>query len=182
MVMRVPKSIEVGLDLRFFKISGTWEPNDAERLAAWELYVELMTRVAVVPLPAGEGLLREALTSLYSLFAATREILRRHGPAVAEPKPDGQYNFGYLAVVILNGVIRPFLAHWHPLLEQWEASRPPGRSRVEHEKAWPHAAQLRAELDAIRASLAQYAALLAAACGVPDLSAAMPKPATEPST
>jgi hypothetical protein len=180
--MRAPKSVEVGLDLRFFKISGTWEPNDAERLAAWELYVELMTRVAVVPLPAGEGLLREALASLYSLFATTRDILRRHGPAVAEPKPDGQYNFGYLAVVILNGAIRPVLAHWHPLLEEWEATRPAGRSRAEHEEAWPQAAQLRAELDALRASLTQYAALLAAACGVPDLSAAMPKPATGPDT
>jgi hypothetical protein len=174
--MRAPKSVEVGLDLRFFKISGTWEPNDAERLAAWELYVELMTRVAVVPLRAGEGLLREALTSFYSLFATTRDILRRHGPAVAEPKPDGQYNLGYLAVVILNGVIRPFLARWHPLLEEWEATRPPGRSQVEHEQAWPHIAQLRAELDTSRGILTQYAALLAAACGVPDLSAAMPSP------
>ena len=174
--MKPPKSVEVGLDLKFFKISGTWEPNDAERQAAWELYVELMTRIAVVPLPSGEGLLREALTSLYSLFATTRDVLRRHGPTVAEPRPDGQYNFGYLAVVILNGVIRPLLARWHPLLEDWEAARPPGRSRAAHEQAWPQAAQLRADLDATRASLSQYAALLATACGVPDLSAAMPEP------
>ena len=174
--MKPPKSVEVGLDLKFFKISGTWEPNDAERQAAWELYVELMTRIAVVPLPSGEGLLREALTSLYSLFATTRDVLRRHGPTVAEPKPDGQYNFGYLAVVILNGVIRPLLARWHPLLEDWEAARPPGRSRAAHEQAWPQAARVRADLDATRASLAQYAAMLATACGVPDLSAAMPEP------
>jgi hypothetical protein len=92
---------------------------------------------------------------------------------VAEPKPDGQYSFGYLALVILNGVVRPFLAHWHPLLEEWEEIRPPGRSRLEHERAWDHAAQLRVELEAIRVSLSQYAALLAAACGVPDLSAAV---------
>ncbi len=178
--MKPPKSVEVGLDLKFFKISGTWEPNDAERLAAWELYVELMTRVAVVPLPAGEGLLREALTSLYSIFGTTRDVLRRHGPTVAEPKPDGQYNFGYLAVVILNCVIRPLLARWHPLLEEWEAARPPGRSRAAHEQEWSHAAHLRAELDTTRASLAQYAALLAAACGIPDLSEAMPEQATGP--
>lgn len=179
--MRAPKSVEVGLDLRFFKISGTWEPNDAERLAAWELYVELMTRVAVVPLHAEEGLLREALSSLYSLFATTRNILRRYGPAVAEPKPNGQYNLGYLALVILNGVVRPFLAHWHPLLEEWEATRRSGQSRVEHEQAWPLVRQVRTELDQTRAILTQYAALLAAACGVPDLSASMPELPTEPS-
>jgi hypothetical protein len=173
-MLRAPKSVEVGLDLKFFKISGTWEPNDAERLAAWELYVELITRVAVVPLPAGEGLLREALASLYTLFAATRDILRRHGPSIAEPKADGQYNFGYLAVVVLNVVIRPVLARWHPLLQDWENTRLPERSQAEHERQWPQAEELRAELARTRAVLANYASLLAAACGIPDLSAAIP--------
>jgi hypothetical protein len=42
--MRAPKSVDVGLDLKIFKISGTWEPNDTERRAAWKLYVELITR------------------------------------------------------------------------------------------------------------------------------------------
>jgi hypothetical protein len=176
-MVRAPKSVEVGLDLKFFKITGTWEPNDAERLAAWELYVELITRVSVVPLPAGGGLLREALTSLYTLFASTRDILRRHGPSIAEPKPDGQYNFGYLSVAILNAAIRPVLAHWHPLLDDWENTRPPQRSQAEHERQWPQAHQLRADLDRTRTTLASYASLLATACGIPDLSTAIPKPA-----
>ncbi|MGZ4618701.1 MAG: hypothetical protein ACXV3F_08230 [Frankiaceae bacterium] len=38
----------MGLNLHFLTISGTWEPNDAERAAAWELYVELVTRISVV--------------------------------------------------------------------------------------------------------------------------------------
>ena len=33
--MKPPKSVEVGLDLKFIKISGTWEPNNAERQAAY---------------------------------------------------------------------------------------------------------------------------------------------------
>jgi hypothetical protein len=174
-MLRAPKSVEVGLDLKFFKVAGTWEPNDAERLAAWELYVELITRVAVVPLPAGDGLMREALTSLYTLFGATRDILRRHGPSIAEPKADGQYNFGYLSIVVLNVVIRPVLARWHPLLHDWENTRLPERSQADHERQWPQAGELRAELSRTRAALASYAALLAAACGIPDLSAAIPK-------
>src|SRR4051812_5037483 len=100
-----PKSFEVGLNLKSVSVTDTWEPNDAEREAAWELYIELITRTAVVPLPADRGLVWEALESMYSLFATTREILRRHGPDVAAPKPDGQYNFAYLAVVILNLVL-----------------------------------------------------------------------------
>jgi hypothetical protein len=51
-----------------------------------------VTRIAVVSLGPDEGLLREALASLHSLFAITRDILRRYGPNIAEPKPDGQYS------------------------------------------------------------------------------------------
>ena len=53
-------SVQVGLNFHVLQISGTWEPNDDEGKAAWELYVELVTRIAVVPLGGEEGLLREA--------------------------------------------------------------------------------------------------------------------------
>ena len=168
---RGPNSVQVALNLHILQISGTWEPNDDERKAAWELYVELVTRIAVVPLSAGEGLLREALSSLYSLFGTTRNILRRYGPGVAEPKPDGQYSLGVLAVAMLNYGLRPVLARWHPALEDWEAARPPERSRGEHEMAWEYASDLRAGLDTTRDVLTQYARLMASACGVPDLLA-----------
>jgi hypothetical protein len=173
--VRAPKSVDVKLNLRVFEIAGTWEPNDAERHAAWELYVELVTRVSVVPLREDEGLLREALSSLYSLFATTREVLRRHGPEVAEPKRNGQYNFGYLAVAMLNFAIRPLLAQWHPLLEDWENQRPADRSRRDHEQAWQRAGELRRALTDTRQALTAYADLLATACGVPNLLAAVPQ-------
>ncbi len=171
--MQAPQSVQVELDLKVLKIAGTWEPNEVERRAAWELYVELLTRVAVVPLRETEGLVREALGSLYSLFATTREVLRRAGPQVAEPKPAGQFNLAFLAVAMLNFALRPVLAHWHPALEEWEASRPPGRSRREHEQAWSQIGALRGELELTRQQLTYYAALLAAACGVPDMTAAV---------
>jgi hypothetical protein len=177
--LRAPSSVQVGLNFSFLSISGTWEPNDEERKAAWELYVELNTRIAVVPLKADEGLLREALSSLYALFAITRDILRRYGPETAEPKPKGQYNFGVLAVAMLNFGIRPLLAQWHPALEDWEASKPPKRSRTEHERSWPREPDLRAAVETTRALLAQYAQLMATACGVPDLLTAV-APVTQP--
>ncbi|MET9411996.1 hypothetical protein ABZX90_40715 [Streptomyces sp. NPDC002935] len=173
-MVRAPKCIDVKLNLRVVEISGTWEPNDAERRAAWELYVELVTRVSVVPLRADEGLLREALSSLYSLFTTTREILRKYGPEVAEPKKNGQYNFGYLAVAMLNYGIRPLLAHWHPALEDWESQRSTDGGRREHEQAWNDAADLRIALRDTRATLTAYADLLAHACGVPNLLQAVP--------
>jgi hypothetical protein len=164
-------SIEVSLNLHFLSVRGTWKPNDDERRAAWELYVELATRIAVVPLRPDEGLMREALSSVYALFGLTRGILRAHGPVLARPRPDGEYNFGQLAVLVLNYELRPLLAHWHPALETWEAQRPTEQSRAEHERAWPSAAQLRADLEQTRQRLVSYADLLAAAAGVPPLAA-----------
>src|SRR6476661_5376022 len=120
--MRAPKSVEVGLDLKVFSIKGTWEPNDAERRAAWELYVELITRVAVVPLTG--GLLREALDSFHAIFGIARDILKRAGPEVAEPKPSGEYNLGYLTVALLNFTVRPLLSRWPPELQAWEHTCP----------------------------------------------------------
>lgn len=39
----------------FGNIEGSWEPDERERNAAWKLYVELVTRTAVVELKPGEG-------------------------------------------------------------------------------------------------------------------------------
>ncbi|MGY1667977.1 hypothetical protein [Geodermatophilus sp. SYSU D00696] len=164
-------SVQVGLQLGVVTVAGTWKPKDEERRAAWELYVELATRIAVVPLAPGEGLLREALSSLYSLFGITRDVLRRYGPGVARPRPEGEYSLGELAVLVLNYELRPLLARWHPLLETWEADRPAERSQTAHEDAWEHADRLRGELEQTRQRLVGYADLLADAARVPPLSA-----------
>jgi hypothetical protein len=152
------------------KLSGVWEPDSAERDAAWELYVELVTRISVMPLAPDHGILREALTSLYNLFGITREILRKYGPAVARPpQKSGQYRFGHLAVWMLNAALRPVLATWHPRLQEWEASRGAALSIVAHERAWADAAALRAELEDLRRLLLDYAQILATVCEAPAL-------------
>ena len=151
------------------RLSGEWRPDQAERDAAWELYVELVTRIAVAPLDPGRGVLREALTSLYQLFGVTREILRRYGPAVARAPRHGEYRFGYLAVWMLNAALRPFLSTWHPALQDWEAGRPDGSAVVSHEVGWDRATELRDELEALRRLLVQYAEILAVVCDAPEL-------------
>jgi hypothetical protein len=163
---------EVGVELGWgpAKLSGTWEPDRAERDAAWELYVELVTRVSVVPLQPGQGIMREALTSLYQLFGVTREILRKYGPTLGRaPGKPGQYRLGHLAVWMLNAALRPVLGEWHPRLQQWEAARPQDRSIAEHEAAWPAARGLRRELEALRGLLLRYAEILAEVSEAPAL-------------
>ncbi len=53
-------------------------PDEDEMRAAWELYVELLTRLSVVELGAGEGGASGGASSLYTLFTATRGILKGH--------------------------------------------------------------------------------------------------------
>jgi len=76
-----------------------WKPQDPDRNAAWEMYVELLTRITTQPLPRQSGDDEAALTSVYSLFATTRELLRRQGRGAME--------FAKLALVILNQKVRP---------------------------------------------------------------------------
>ena len=153
----------IGLPFGLGSIGGEWVPEDSERRAAWELYVELITRVSVVELPRGAGLLRETLNSYYSLFATVRTILKSYGPLIARPAEGSSVSFGHLAVAVLNWVLRPTLLKWHPLLDDYESRRPNGVSRLEWETAWGSNDQLRADI-AIRGTLQSYAGLLGEVC------------------
>lgn len=165
-----PQEVTVKLSIPFVgEISGVWEPVDSEREAAWELYVELATRISVVELGEDEGLLREALSSLYTVFGTTREILRRYGPAVAPRVAPGRLTFGLLAVNVLNLSIRPLLSRWHPLLTAHEANRGEHVDPVSHERRWARAEELRGEINDVRQVLLSLALALNEVAGVGDL-------------
>ena len=66
-------------------------------------------------------------------------------------------------------VFDPSLAKWHPLLADYEAQRPEPRPPVEHENAWERASELRSALEDLRATLLDYANLLAEVAGVEPL-------------
>ncbi|MFD9629317.1 hypothetical protein [Streptomyces violascens] len=177
-----PSQVTAKLTIPFVgEVTGIWEPADAERTAAWELYFQLASRVAVVPLERDEGVLREALTSLYSLYDVTRGILHEHGPAVAPPVPPGRLTFGVLAMVTLNRVLRPLLTVWHPRLAAYEALRPQGTDPVNYERAWPEADELRRQLDITRQALRSLARTLQQVAEVGDLiDLPVPRPPLPP--
>jgi hypothetical protein len=155
---------KVSVSLPFGIGSMSWEVDLTERKAAWSLYVELVTRIAVQPLEVDQGLVREAMNSLYSLFGTTREVLKAAGPDVGASRD----SVGGIAIAVLNNGLRPFLAKWHPLLQAWEARRPLGVSPKEHEQSWSEEPKLRSELEALRAGLEDYAKALAKIAGVEE--------------
>ena len=153
---------KVSVSLPFGIGSAEWETDSTERSAAWCLYVELVTRIAVQPLGLEEGLLREALSSLYALFATTREVLKDAGPDVG----GGKNSVGGIAIMVLNRGLRPFLSKWHPALQDWEAQRPANVSLKAHEKSWSDEPICRIALEELRDSLEQYSCSLAAIAGI----------------
>ncbi|WP_229700063.1 tetratricopeptide repeat protein [Streptomyces kronopolitis] len=139
---------------------GLASPREEERTAAYNLQVELVTRIGYQRLAQGQGSLREALTSLHSLFEFTRGTL--HGIALTgTPTSD----FPLIATTLLNRHLRPFLSRWHPALQQHEAQRPAAASPTEHEQNWPRSAALRAELEDLRTPLKDIAHRLGGLCG-----------------
>ncbi|MFD5558043.1 TIR domain-containing protein [Streptomyces sp. NPDC127068] len=147
-------------------------PGPVERAAAFDLQIELVTRVGVQPLGPEDGSLREALTSLHSLFATTREAL--HTVAGESPPP---LVLPRIASILTNRHLRPFLSIWHTALRQHEDTCPSDRSPIEHERLWPRATEMRARLDALREPLTSTAKELAALCGIDLLDPAEPEDA-----
>jgi TIR domain len=143
-------------------------PGLAERAAAFVLQVELVTRVGVQPLAPDQGSLREALTSLYSLFATTRDVLHRIATETGTP-----LTLPHIASALANQHLRPFLTAWHAALQEHEGTRPEHVGRIEHERRWKRSAEMRADLAALRTPLTAVARQLAALCGT-DLTTPPP--------
>lgn len=124
--------------------------RDEDKAAAWELYVELLTRITTQPLADHEGDEKTALASLHAIFGLTREIIKGNGPGCIE--------FTKIAIVVLNQVIRPFTAKWHRLAIAG-AFADPAKCR-----------EFREELEILQQKLRDYSGLLAAVAGVEDLT------------
>jgi hypothetical protein len=104
------KSGFTGLKIKASFLEMEWKPSHADENAAWELYIELLTRVTTQALDKNEGTEEAALESIHSIFKTTRDILKHHGRACV--------SFSKVAVIILNQVIRPFTSKWHKLFKE----------------------------------------------------------------
>ncbi|MDF5752182.1 hypothetical protein [Spongiactinospora sp. TRM90649] len=151
----------------------TFVVNNDSRQVAWQLFIESVTRVSAQRLDDEDGLLREALTSLYGLFATTRETLK-------VSRPSTHVNIGMtvecLAVNFLNLELRPFLSRWHPRLRAFEQESP-GRPETD----WPLATECRAELRLLQRNAHEYLLAFARLAGIRDAEAMLnPPSATAP--
>lgn len=122
----------------------------ADKDAAWDLYVEMLTRIVTQSLPSDAGDEKTALDSVYSLFPTTREILRYRGRNAIQ--------FSKVAIPVLNQIVRPFTAKWHK--ESLSGAFLDPRKRQE----------FRQELSELQEDLRNYNRMLADIAGVEDLT------------
>ncbi|GAA1945975.1 hypothetical protein GCM10009738_19200 [Kitasatospora viridis] len=140
--------------------------SDLDRMAAFDLQTELVLRIGTQQLEPDTGSLREALSSLHSLFEFTRSTLRQYNVGLSEPsRPHAVPNVPGLADQLLNGVLRPFLTRWHPLLQAHESARPAELPALHHEQRWPLAGELRTALAALSRPMNAVVADLATISG-----------------
>ena len=125
-------------------------PTDNNRKAAWDLYVEMVTRITTQPLDPEHGDEKTALDSVYSLFQTTREILLKQGPDCVV--------FAKIAIEILNQKVRPFTAKWHRKSLAGAFDNP------------DECTEFRAELEVLQEILRAYTCTLAVLAGIEDIT------------
>ena len=141
--------------------------DDAHRRAAWHIYVELATRIATHSLyetgargrVLSTGRIGVALASLYTVFGLVRDEMKAAGPTpggIMEARP-----LESLAERLLNTELRPCLARWHPMHEEWKEA---GKAEGE----WPLAGLCRLDLEATRLRVLDYAIGFGQIAGVHD--------------
>lgn len=143
-------------DMTSLKISAPflkmeWSPSEPDKDAAWELYIELLTRITTQPLSDEDGDEETALQSVYSLFGLTRSIIKSHGRDCRE--------FTKIAIVVLNQIIRPFTAKWHKVSVAGQFNNPDTCKKF------------RGELNKLQEKLRIYTRMLADMAGIEDLTA-----------
>lgn len=127
-----------------------WNPSVPDKDAAWELYIELLTRIATQKLSEEDGDEKTALENIHSLFSLTRSIIKSYGRNCIE--------FTKIAIVVLNQVVRPFTAKWHKTLLVNNLQDDYTRKKF------------RSELSDLQEVLTTYTKMLADMAGVEDLS------------
>jgi len=125
--------------------------EEADKNAAWEMYIELITRISTQTLNDDDGIENIALNSVYGLFGVTRHIIKTNGKECI--------NFTKIAVIILNQILRPFTAKWHRSSEQQDAF-----------KKEECCSNFRTELQVLQEDLTKCAKMLSNMIGVEDLS------------
>lgn len=136
------------INAKFLEV--TLKFTDKDKIAAWDMYIELITRSTTQFLIPDQGDEKRALESIWEVFTLSREVIKRNGPECI--------NFAKIAIIVLNQVIRPFTTKWHKLALEG--------AFLENKKC----KDFRKELQDLQLYLRKYTQMLAAMAEVEDIT------------
>jgi hypothetical protein len=159
------KKGDLSLDLGLIKLGA--ELTEEDRQCAWELYTEIVTRVAVSGKRANPAcndfsgeLYIESFASIYEFFQESRKIMRQF--PVGRIKDNNQTHLGWIIQHMLTNVLRPFLEKWHGDYRNWwehssNAKLPP----FERQKEFPRLQEMLDQWGHLRLIIRQLEGVLA---------------------
>ncbi len=148
-------------DMKSLKMSAPflameWAPQEADKTAAWEMYIELLTGSILQPLDSSQWGEKNALDTVSSLFELTRKVLKSN--------TRNCMSFAKITIIILNQVVKPFTTKWH--------TAHVNGALTDTKKC----AEFRKELPALQKTLGMYIKMLGDMAGIEDLTALDAKP------
>lgn len=105
----------VNINIPFGIGSANFKTAPMDRIIAWKLYVQLVTRKAALPFDEQLDLISDVYDSLFELFKITRELLLELPPHEFQR----QQGIAALMLRVLNGGVRPHLTKWQAEYRAW---------------------------------------------------------------
>ena len=179
--MPVFKKGRFNLNLGFISVGGEFEEDD--RQCAWELYCELISRVAVSgkiddhnKIDFSGEIYAESFDSLYRFFQEARQIMKRYPVGTINIGQAPQGHLGFFIASLLEVIIRPFLEKWQaPYRYWWEHQSDQTLSPFRRQSQYPLHDELLTDWTAVRKFCRDTAKELAETYKLRDVTEVMPK-------
>lgn len=120
----MPELKEGAFSINFGVVKLEGKLSELDRQCAWQLYTEIVTRVAVTGKRRDESardfsgeIFGESLSSLHAFFQEARQIMKQF--PVGKLKEKDQSHLGILVHDLLTDVLRPFLEEWQADYRAW---------------------------------------------------------------
>ncbi len=169
------------VNLGILSIGGEFSEED--RQCAWELYCELVSRVALMGKENDRGELvftgevyDQSLDSLYAFFHEARALMRRY-PVGRIAAGGARNHLGFFIAALLEVVIRPFLEKWQASYRHWwkrECERLPQASPFERQQGYPRLREMLEDWRRVRRFCRNAAKELTEQFQLPDVMAVEP--------
>ena len=146
------------INLPFYLGNVTYEPTDQDRIVAWKLYTQLMTRKAALLFDEEYDVIEEVYNSLYGLFPITRDLLLNFSLNGIER----EHSIVDLIFRVQNDGIRPHLTKWQSEFRRWwevalKDSKNSNLRPQDIQKKYPKYSELVIDLKTMNLELNKYA-------------------------